>query len=242
MKFFLCRIALLCSLLALPVQSFGGVDAFFRTSPYAAAAMVCGMKGVCADFVAQKHQFKKNRENGDDMVVKMNRDGSLVTKLVQKIDLKRSAAFLIYGALYQGLVLEYSYNHIYPRLFGPGQDVLSVLRKVSFDMFFQSPCLTLPSAYISKAFVFGNPIGGAVRKYVDDVIKQKLLLKYYVVWVPVMFFAFGVVPDRFRVTFCASVSFFWMMLLSAIANNSGEESSSSSSSSLSKNSIKAKKQ
>jgi hypothetical protein len=199
------------------------VDAFFRTSPYAAAAMVCGMKGVCADFVAQKHQLKQRRENGDDMVVKMNRDGSLVTKVVQKIDLKRSAAFLIYGALYQGLVLEHSYNHIYPRLFGPGVDLLSVLRKVSFDMLFQSPLLTLPVAYVSKAFVFGNPLREAIRKYVDDVVHQKLLLKYYIVWVPVMFFAFGVVPDRFRVTFCASVSFFWMMLLSAIANGNGSD-------------------
>ncbi|KAL3942825.1 MAG: hypothetical protein SGBAC_003063 [Bacillariaceae sp.] len=212
------RVLLLVSLLACPVQSFSGIDAFFRTSPYTAAAVVCGMKGVCADFVAQKHQAKQRRENGQDLAVKMNRDGSLVSKVVQKIDLKRSAAFLIYGAFYQGLVLEYSYNHIYPRLFGPGADLFSVLRKVSFDMCFQSPVLTLPVAYVSKAFVSGYSVRVAVRKYLDDVVNHKLLLKYYMVWVPVMFFAFGVVPDRFRVTFCAMVSFFWMMILSAIAN------------------------
>mmetsp|Transcript_13929 Transcript_13929/g.33678 ORF Transcript_13929/g.33678 Transcript_13929/m.33678 type:complete len:227 (+) Transcript_13929:331-1011(+) len=218
MKSFICRIALLLSVLASPVQSFGGVDAFFRTSPYAAAAMVCGMKGVCADFVAQKHQLKQRRENGEGLNVKMNRDGSLVAKLVPKIDLKRSVSFLIYGALYQGLALELSYNHLYPRLFGPHADLLSVLKKVSFDMCFQSPLLTLPVAYFSKAFVSGYSMREAVRKYVDDVLHHGLLVKYWMVWVPMMFFAFGVVPDHFRVTFCAMVSFFWMIILSAISN------------------------
>jgi len=202
-----------CSMLG---NAFAGADAFFRSSPYTAVAIVCGMKGMAADFCAQKHQLKKRRE--EDMEIKMNPDGSLVTKVVQKFDLRRTAAFLIYGAFYQGIALEYSYNHIYPRLFGNGADIVSVLKKVSFDMCFQSPLFTMPVAYISKAFVFGYSFREAIRRYVDDIMNHGLMVKYYLLWVPVMFFAFGVVPDHLRVTFCAGVSFFWMILLSTIAN------------------------
>jgi len=206
-------VLLLLYILMSPVQSF---------SPYTAAAMVHGMKGICADLVAQRQQWKQELSaNGEDLEYDMNSNGLLVAKrrvVRQKIDFKRSAASLIYGALYNGVVLEHSYNRIYPMLFGPGGDMLSVLQKVSFNMLIQSPFLSLPAAYISNSFISGYSVREAFRKYFDDVLHNKLLLKYYSLWVPVMSFAFGVVPDHLRAPFCAMVSFFWTIFLSAISN------------------------
>ena len=86
MKSFLCQVVLVLCTLTPPAHSFNGVDAFFRTSPYAAAAMVHGMKGICADLVAQRHQWKQR--NGENLRYTMNSDGSLVIRrVVPKIDL-----------------------------------------------------------------------------------------------------------------------------------------------------------
>lgn len=198
---------------------FAGADAFFRNSPYVAAAVVCSIKASTADIIAQRRHFKKRREEGDDLDVVINSDGSLTTtEASTKVDFRRNLAYMVYGAFYQGLFLEHSYNHIYPWMFGTSADFFSVVKKVSFDMMFQSPVLTLPIAYLSKALIFRYPFREAIRRYVDDVMNHKLLLKYYILWIPMMVIAFGFVPDHFRVTFCASISFFWMIILSSISN------------------------
>jgi hypothetical protein len=204
---------------SLLTTAVAGADAFFRNSPYAAAAVVCSIKTSTADFIAQRHQFKKRKESGEDLDVVLNADGSFTTKqATAKLDFRRNLAYMVYGGLYTGVFQEHCYNHIYPWLFGNRVDWISVLRKVAFDMMFQSPFLTLPIAYISKALIYRYSFAEAIRRYVDDVKNHKLLHKYYTLWVPVMVIAFGFIPDRYRVTFCASISFFWMIILSSISN------------------------
>lgn len=60
-------------------SALAALDGFFRTCPYTAAALTCGIKASAADMVAQK--------SGDSK---------------QQTDLKRNIAFGLYGALYQG--------------------------------------------------------------------------------------------------------------------------------------------
>ena len=54
------------------------MDAFWKNSPYTAAALICGIKASLADFVAQKRQYKKRasgipiKEISEDLFVDDN--------------------------------------------------------------------------------------------------------------------------------------------------------------------------
>jgi len=58
----------------------------------------------------------------------------------------------------------------------------------------------------------------AFRRYVDDIRNHGLLTKYWLLWGPVQCLTFSIVPEHFRVTFIAAVSFFWLIILSSIAS------------------------
>ena len=116
------------------------MDAFWKNSPYTAAALICGIKASLADFVAQKRQYKKrasgipikeisedlfvddnenNDDNNDDnnnsnnsndkiISIELNPNDSLksyasLMKEPTKMEWQRNFAYLVYGALYQGL-------------------------------------------------------------------------------------------------------------------------------------------
>ena len=115
------------------------MDAFWKNSPYTAAALICGIKASLADFVAQKRQYKKrasgipikeisedlfvddnenNDENNDDnninngnekiISIELNPNDSLknyasLMKEPKKMEWQRNFAYIVYGALYQGM-------------------------------------------------------------------------------------------------------------------------------------------
>jgi len=64
-----------------------------------------------------------------------------------------------------------------------------------------------------------NVIVTSLQKYWNDVQHQQLLQKYFALWGPVQCLTFGVVPEHYRVTFVAVVSFFWLIAFSTITNN-----------------------
>jgi protein Mpv17 len=221
------------------------IDVFWRTYPYAAAALTCGFKASAADFVAQKRQMSKaekerNQQKDDEMLLpSSDKNGSDPSSLsseavdtavistttttstatdTMKIDKLRNFAYLVYGALYQGMAQEYIYNHLYPVMFGTGTDPVTVLSKVLFDLLVQTTLVTLPIAYISKAIIFRYGLGEAFRRYLDDIKNHGLLKKYFALWGPVQCLTFSIVPEHFRVTFIAAVSFFWLIILSSIAS------------------------
>ena len=195
------------------------VDQFFVSSPYTAAALVCGVKASAADAVAQFQEWKtslgnkKTDDDDDEEEVEAEDTVSL------EADLKRNAAFVAYGALYQGLTQEFIFNHLYPVWFGAGTQWTAVLSKVAFSLLVQGTLLTLPSLYLIKGIIERTGIKDALGKYVNDVKNQKLLQKFYYLWGPVLTMTFSVVPEQWRVTFIAVVSFFWLIILSKISNN-----------------------
>ena len=114
------------------------MDAFWKNSPYTAAALICGIKASLADFVAQKRQYKKrasgipikeisedlfvdDNENNDDdnndddsnnnekiISIELNPNDSLknyasLMKEPKKMEWQRNFAYIVYGALYQGM-------------------------------------------------------------------------------------------------------------------------------------------
>lgn len=96
--------------------------------------------------------------------------------------------------------------------------MVEVARKVLFDMCIQAPCLTLPSAYLTKSIVYNYSFREAIRRYVDDVRNRGLMLKFWGLWAPVQCVTFSIIPQHWRITFVAFVSFFWLIILSSTSS------------------------
>lgn len=171
------------------------IEGFYHAAPYAAGGLVCGIKASAADFVAQKRQL-------------------------DKFQLARNVAFLLYGALYQGVAQEYVYNHCYDVWFGVANSPTVVLKKVLFDLLVQTTVVTLPMAYLTKAAIFRYSFVEGLRRYKNDVLNHGLLTKYFKLWGPVQCLTFGVVPQHLRISFIAAVSFFWLIILSTVSGRS----------------------
>jgi hypothetical protein len=180
---------------------FVQADEFWQTFPYTAAAIVCGIKASAADFVAQSSSSSSSTEAWKDP------------------DWKRNLSFLIYGSLYQGIAHEYSFNHLYPLWFGTGTDIACVATKVSFNLLVQTTFVTLPVAYVIQATLKEEGLDVAFDKYINDIMNQGLLVKCFALWGPVHCLTFSVVPEHWRVTFVAVVSFFWLIIFSSISAN-----------------------
>ena len=187
-------------------------DAFWQNSPYAAAALTCGFKASAADLVAQGRGYQ-TREGSSKKAL-----DDIADETTKTADWRQNLAFLLYGAVYQGIAQEFIYNHMYPFLFGAGVGLQTVLCKVSFDLLIQTTLLTLPIAYMSKAIIYQYSFTEAFRRYIDDIKHHGLLTKYYSLWGPVQCITFSIVPVHYRVTFIAFVSFFWLIVLSSIAS------------------------
>lgn len=173
------------------------VATFYKTKPYLAAFITCGIKASAADAIAQRIEMSKKSQ--------------------EKANLRRNAAYILYGGGYQGIFQEYLYNHIFPLLFGAGTDVLTVFNKVAFDMFVLMPFLCLPFSYLSKSAIFGYSPIEAIRRYMGDVRVRGLLKKCWGIWIPVQCMTFSIVPEFLRISFIAFVSFFWLIILSKVS-------------------------
>jgi protein Mpv17 len=199
-------------------SAVAALDAFWKTQPYLAAGLTCGIKASAADIVAQKRQFKlrdeKQQKQQDD-----DDERSIDTETAgQETDYQRNLAYLLYGVIYQGIAQEFVYNHLYPAWFGTGTSVGVVATKVLFDLLVQTTLVTLPIAYLTKALIYRHSFREALRRYFDDIYNHGLLKKYVLLWGPVQCLTFSIVPEHLRVTFIAFVSFFWLIILSTIAS------------------------
>lgn len=178
------------------------VDQFFRKAPYLAAFVTCSIKASLADAIAQKYE---DRDNSNDKMEVANNDEDPLTKI------KRNLAFFIYGGFYQGMFQEFLINTLYPKLFGS-----SWFYKSIFDSFVSGPLLSLPLAYVIKGVILKSSIRDSLQKCWHEVRHNKLLLKYWAVWIPVQFITFGIIPEHLRILFIAVVAFFWLIFLSNV--------------------------
>jgi Mpv17 / PMP22 family len=196
------------------LQAAGLVDGLWKQHPFLAAAIVCAIKAAAADLVVQRRQQQQSNKVGHDKTTTT----MTTTKATTKIDAKRTLAFVLYGALYQGVVQEYIYNTLYSRMFGDHPTLAVIATKVGFDAIFHNALICVPMAYIVKAIVFRySPLEG-LRRYRDDVLHHGLLIRYYCIWIPVNFCVYAFIPKHFRITTMAVVSFFWMTILSTISS------------------------
>jgi hypothetical protein len=150
----------------------------------------------------------------------------------------------LYTGLAQHYLYNMVYPKIFENV--PQGSWMLTLDMVIFDNLVAAPFLCLPVAYIFKT-AFASASSGppsseksnsnkndietqpkvgfnttmlltkGLNKYVSDVTERGLLIKYWSIWLPVQFLTFGVIPEHFRVTFVALVSFFWIAILSAVS-------------------------
>jgi hypothetical protein len=209
---------------AAAVATMASLETFWQTSPYAAGAIVCAIKASAADLFAQKaaqastaKQLQHHHHQQQQQVQQLQLEQQDATRAARKTDLRRNLAFILYGIIYQGMGCEFIYNRLYPIWFGKGTGPTVVLTKVLFNLCVQATLVTLPSAYLIKGFVFKRSIKDALRHYVSDIKNHGLIKKYYALWFPVDCVIFSVVPEHFRVTVMAMVSFLWMIILSTVS-------------------------
>ena len=201
---------------SLEASLVGAIDAFYKTMPLTSAFLTCGIKASAADLVAQKRALSNEAQiEGTDK--------EIISEITHPLEKRRNFAFFMYGGLYQGMAQEILFNEIFPKIFGQGTDLLTVMSKVTFDMFVVSPFLCLPVAYLVKSVIFQYTVGEALARYKDDVMKNGLLVKYWSLWGPVQFMTFGVVPVHLRIAFIALISFFWLIIFSTVTAKGQKE-------------------
>jgi len=204
------------------------MDAYWQAFPYTAAAIVCGIKASAADMIAQSSETQLHTLSIDDGNAVMtsvetsaresNSGFMPKSSFLPQFDIGRNFAFVVYGVLYQGLAQEHILNHLYPVWFGSGTEASVVMVKVAFNLLIQTTFVALPIAYIIKALIARDPLSTALGKYIYDIREQGLLTKCFLLWTPVNCVIFSVVPEHWRVTATAMVSFFWLIGLSIISS------------------------
>lgn len=103
--------------------------------------------------------------------------------------------------------------------FGSDVTVSSVVEQVALDMALISPLLCLPVAYLMKSSMNAEEsLRQGLEKYWTHVQEEGLLVKYWMLWIPVQTLTFGVIPQHLRIPFIAAVSFLWLMILSQISS------------------------
>jgi hypothetical protein len=69
-----------------------------------------------------------------------------------------------------------------------------------------------------KGILDGHTFVESMQKYWDDIVNKGVLFKSWAIFVPVQCLTFSVIPEHFRVSFVAFVSFFWTVVLSSLLN------------------------
>jgi len=209
------------------------IDTFYRTSPYASAFITCGVKASIADIVANSGKRKGSRKSMKQRLTVRNMyQGTSHLKTtnkrtiftprkrtstsLQKENIQRNLAYILYGGFYQGIGQEFLYNEIFPSLFGEELNFGSVIRKIAFDQAVVAPLVTLPLMYVIKALIFRTSLKQSMATYVDDIKTRNLLKYFWMLWIPVKLLKFTVIPEHLRITFLAVVSFFWMIVFSSV--------------------------
>jgi len=101
-------------------------DAFWKTSPHAAAALVCGVKASAADMFAQANEWSKTKVN-DTGVVADNDSNNSELFWFQNGDWKSNLSFIVCGLACQGLTQEHVCSHMHPLWFGADSGLATAL-------------------------------------------------------------------------------------------------------------------
>jgi hypothetical protein len=216
---------------------FAMIDAFMKATPYVTAFITGGLKSSAADFVAQTQEIRAMAKKSlpvvkpGDLTRLVDRDGennmesspflkpkSILTPTRKpRICLKRNFSFLLYGAVCCGVVYEWIYNVVFPRLFGYDTHLQVAMAKTGTEIFMIAPLFTIPTSYLITAAINRTSYRQALAKYWYDVRENNLLRTYCIVFGPFQIILFTWVPAYMRMTVASVVSFLWLMILSQVS-------------------------
>lgn len=171
----------------------GPLSAYSRASkaaPLATAFVTCYVKGAASDAVAQ-----------------------LQVEKCEQMDWKRNTTFAFFSGSYLGIGQHMVYNVAFTRIFGPGTDFVTGMKKVIADSTVHVPLIYLPLYYPFKMVALGegSAYDGLVRYKADSF---DVMTTYWSMWPLVHLVSFTVMPQELRIGFVASVSFVWLVYLS----------------------------
>ena len=178
--------------------------------PLAFGVGISAAKTGLADYIAQTHLEKRER-----------------------LDLRRSAVFLAWGAFYLGGVQYFVYVHVFSRVLFPSAAAfvakpfsarladragqLVVVKQVALDQFVHHPFVLFPCFYVVKEFIEAGALKAetvqvALAKYRSNMWEDCKVC--WSTWVPAFLVNFSVCPLWGRIPFVATVSMGFMVYFS----------------------------
>ena len=157
---------------------------------------------------------------------------ALIQKVVEEkeeLDLRRNAAFAVFGFVYLGGIQYALYVPIFKRLFPYAETWLAkpirarlqdargmrtMVGQVVLDQGVHHPILYFPAFYATKLLVNGGTLSQAADQYRTNFSSD--LLALWKLWVPATIINFTLSPFWLRIPFVASTSLVWTCILSAM--------------------------
>lgn len=161
--------------------------------PFTLGFAVCFAKGVLADMFAQK-----------------------VVERRERLDRRRVLAMALFSGAFCGCCYHCIFNVVFPRAFGTAKSLGAILVKTGADGVIVFPFLYMPVFYVINDAVRLGSLSGVIQRWVEEISGS--MQEYVKVWPATMLCVFTIIPVELRVSFIASVSFFWLIVLSIIAN------------------------
>lgn len=200
--------ALACALLlSQKVASAGCLPALlskitylYMAYPLKASVATCSVNTVLADALSQLRVWKKSNQG------------------IFQFQWRQQLSTLVYGASILGIGTNLVYTKLLPTLFPLSAGVKSIVASAVMDNFVFAPLVWLPPAYMLKSLFAGKSARAGLQTYKNDIFRDKLLLRYWTVWIPAQIFTFAVVPKHLRVVSTNIFSFCWFLILTSITS------------------------
>lgn len=167
-------------------KSLHFVNHYVKKNTFKVGFLIATLKAVGADIFAQK--IIENSEN---------------------LDYSRTGIFFCFGALYSGLILNFLYLKVYPKLFRTKFGHLNAFLSAAFDNFINVPFLMFPLLYALKS---GGEIKNAMVKYREEA--WEACVTTWKIWIPAHLVTFGLVPQHLRIIYVSCVSFIFFTVVS----------------------------
>ena len=200
------------------------IDLFLRV-PYVLALVTCSIKVSLVDDIVQKYEKKIKTVKMTEAIIffyekqkstlKYFSDYNYILLTFCYAHTLNVIIFLFYyyvtSGLHQGYLQMFVINTIYPKIFGRGNDPITVLSKAIFDNFVSGPLLCLLLARGIKLLILNMPMRDSFKKMWFEIRHTGLLFKYWSVWIPMQCLKFSAIPEHLRILFIAIFALFWLI-------------------------------
>ena len=141
---------------------------------------------------------------------------ALEKRNVLQLDLRRTAAFTLFGGAWVGCGQYLLFCKLFEALI-PATTTVASVGKMALDQFAHVPFLYFPiyfsvDAWVQGACARGEGLEHVKRKYTTELMA--LLKVNWSIWLPASFVGFRFVPTHWRIPYVSCVSFCWNCVFS----------------------------